>query len=402
MDGGDMDALAFGQALRKRVDDAAQARFDALMAEMGADIRKAGGEAAARAADDAARAAVRKLGEDLSLDIRRQVEALGAVSERVAATEGVLKGLDPSEAKAAYEAVREEQARLREGRDRLLEDLAKARVAETQLRALALQLIETNGRHEALSTAVAKMAHELQADIDARAARAAALVLHEMGADARASVEKAAGEAQAEALAKLREATDQAETARVSYEAMLDAARQGYSKAMIRVAAWEHDAMERVEKAITRLEDGAATTRDELIRKADLALMGGDLTADDVPLVPRAFRGAWKEGTSYQRGDLVVFFGSTFIAIRDTAEKPYATVAEGAPWQLFAAGGFGGGFSNKRRMNELAQMIEDIRGTQVAVQSHSLRLMVLEQNAPSIIQTFNDEIFEPGIFVGND
>lgn len=402
---GDLDPRAFGEALRERVERQTQAAFDAIMADFGASIRKAGEEAAAQAAQEHARAAVRKLGEDLGCDIARIATVLDMVRAQAASTETALKGLDLAESTSLYRSVREEQERLREARDRLTDDLAKARKAEGELRVLAGQLMATNASTEAVSAEMAGALAALQADLDQRAARAAAIVLKEIGDDARLSIDRAGKAERTEALAKLADAQSRADAARVAYEAMMEAARGEFAKAVVRLGAWEADAAARVEKAIAGLQARADRVEEELVRKADEAVLltttGSDATADETPLVPRAFRGPWKDGMKAQRGDLVSFYGSTFLATRPTSDKPYATMDEGAPWQLFAAGGFGGGFSNKRRTAELAAMVEELRNLVVGQQNHEMRLMVLEQFTPTITKVFNDGIYKPGIYAGN-
>jgi DNA repair exonuclease SbcCD ATPase subunit len=54
-----------------------------------------------------------------------------------------------------------------------------------------------------------------------------------------------------------------------------------------------------------------------------------------------AFKGPYVEGDTYKRGDMVMFLGSTWIAKRQTTDKPTISEKNDSPWGLLAAGGFG-------------------------------------------------------------
>ena len=297
MDGNPQD---FAKQLRASVQTIAKSAVDEALRGLQDTL--------AKAADMSAQEAVRKAAESLRADTlanqRFQDRVIEQMQGKIDHLQQLLKAFDHDAAQSVLKAVRHEQEALRRQQAEIEADHSGLKTMANRVHILAKLLVDTDTDH---TTALAKTAATLETLLQTTDERASAAAQQAVESLTAATIAKA-GEAQTEA----------------------------HGRAMATLDAWQASA----DAAVVKMRDEAATLSDELILRADSFLKA---SADEAtPLVPRAYRGPFKDGAGYQRGDLVTYLGSTWISVKKNDIRPMVMTEDGAPWQLFAAGGVGG------------------------------------------------------------
>lgn len=346
----DGDPRDFGKALRARVEQTAVGVARAMVAEqfeaLGTEIRKAGEQAAV----EAARRHVQSLKADLRADVRFNERVLEQIDKRLSDVGATLALVAPDHVAALQAEIAGDVARLRKQRHDMAKDLEAIRRADDELRSIAKALEDRAERVDHVAQEIGKRIVTLTEEIQKRADGSARMAvadltsealgrLAEIGKSMEARIDLLGEHVVAKADASVREAVAQSVAPVEKAKGELTSLRKAIEA---EIDAWAQTRSDLIRK----FEDEAAALQTDLVKAADHVI---DPTADSAPLLPRAFRGPYADGVSYQRGDLAMFLGSTWIAYRKTSERPKVDPDDGRAWGLFAAGGFGGNLSGAAR-----------------------------------------------------
>jgi hypothetical protein len=354
-----IDPKEFGEALKKRVSIAVVEAVDARIDK----VADAYGKAAEATAKDEVKKAASELFVQLNGHIRdaeRRLSDLARADDVIkiglAENKATLALLDVSRVEAIMKHLHSDQIRIDKARLTLEGDLAGYNRNAEALLAVATELRAEDNIQKAVLTSLVGQINKIRDDTDTRvhmaAHAAASLAVEALTKDA---VAKMAEASLAVTMASVR-ATDAVRKAE-DFTIRTVEVRDAIIKAgQAQIDTWG----EKSRDVLAKFTQDADRLSTELVQKADAALTAaaaqGDAQAADnqanPPLVPRAYRGPYRDGETYQRGDLVTYLGSTFIAVERTGARPLVSNDPDAPWQLFAAGGMGGGFTNSKKLKK--------------------------------------------------
>jgi hypothetical protein len=320
-----IEARDFGKALRERVEktatDVAKSEADRQITAFATGVR----EAALRLTGEEVRKAAADIKADLLVDSRMQDRTLVQVTEHLTEIDKKLAAVDLDAIRAVQAEITADMARLTKQRRQAAEELIAIGKAEGDLRRAAAALERQSEGMLHLATVIGKQIADLQQTTEDRARGAANLAVAALEGDL------------LKRLAEKSNSTDERLEGELSK--LSDAVTASVVEATARI-------MEPVAKAVADLdatretfESETAALHTDMVKAAE-RLLNPD--AADAPLMPRDFRGPYVEKQTYQRGDLALFLGSTWIAKTKTSEKPAISTDPSAPWGLLAAGGFGG------------------------------------------------------------